>query len=252
MERTYSSWDLRQVLAAIPMRFSTSRRLAALAPLVAAACCWFAVPSWASTPPVTVASTGGCAQPQPVISLTGPAAIAPGQAATFTATAARRDPGGGSATLALTLPAGFRFGAPPPGAVLSGQDLSVPLPATAGTSVEVAVVAPSAATSTAVVSASHSVVAPPEGRCHRRLATSSSLLTTRVTAAAAPVDGTGSISVTAFQSAPSRDTGAPVTGAGSGLLRTSLVGFCLMLSGLVVLTGTRRNPHAEAIAAGRN
>jgi hypothetical protein len=37
----------------------------------------------------------------------------------------------------------------------------------------------------------------------------------------------------------------PTTGAASGMLRSSIIGICLMISGLVVITGRRRNPHAD-------
>ncbi len=35
----------------------------------------------------------------------------------------------------------------------------------------------------------------------------------------------------------------PSTGAGDGILRSTMVGLCLMLSGLMVVIGMRRNPH---------
>jgi hypothetical protein len=36
----------------------------------------------------------------------------------------------------------------------------------------------------------------------------------------------------------------PVTGVGTGVLRSSIIGICLMISGLIVVTGYRRSPHA--------
>ena len=43
---------------------------------------------------------------------------------------------------------------------------------------------------------------------------------------------------------PSR---VPVTGADAGVLRTLIIGSCLLCSGLIVVTGVKRNPHEVAL-----
>ncbi len=56
----------------------------------------------------------------------------------------------------------------------------------------------------------------------------------------------GQISDGPISVVPPQGATAPHTGAGDGIMRSTLVGLCLLLAGLVVLTAPRRNPHAEA------
>src|ERR1700737_471299 len=86
----YSAWDLRMVLALIPIRISGGRRLAAIVPVVAASIGWFTIPSWAAGVTNAAAATTGsghrmadvlssvaCPPPAPVVGISGPSAVAP-------------------------------------------------------------------------------------------------------------------------------------------------------------------------------
>lgn len=66
---------------------------------------------------------------------------------------------------------------------------------------------------------------------------------TTATSSTGTTESSGGVSVTT----PADSAVIPVTGAGSGLMRSSAVGLALMMGGLIIITAPRRNPHAEAV-----
>lgn len=263
-ERPYSAWDLRHILARIPIRMSRARRVAAIAPVVLAAVSWFVIPSWAAGPgaltyrglayeSAPALSAVACPPPAPVVSISGPAQIAPGATGTYTMTAQRGDATAGSpSSVTVTLPVGFSFGAPlPVGATDNGSSLTVTFTPSGPTQVQtiaVPIIAPGSPSTGDKIEVDHTASVVGDARCPDRTATSTSFLSVDVVAGAVAGVSTGPIGVAPSQAGvggPSLHS--PVTGINTGLARTLVIGLCLMLSGWIVITGIRRNPHAIAV-----
>lgn len=266
--RPYSAWDLRAVLAFIPMRLSTGRRLSALVPLILGAVGWFTIPSWAAelthasgpgqgAHMATVLSAVACPPPVPVVGILGPPAVGSGQTATYIVTAQREDEAAGApSVVVIDVPSGFSFAAPPPGATVSGSSMTVTLngtPPTQAASIPIGIVAPAELSEQNPIKVALTATAPSNARCPSRQAQSQSVMRTGVVPAGA-VAGvqSGPINVSAPQPiAPGPSLHSPVTGVNTGMLRAGAVGLALIVAGLIVITGIRRNPHAMALRARR-
>jgi hypothetical protein len=264
----YSAWDLRVVLAMIPVRVSGRRRLAAIAPVVFAAVAWFTIPSWAAglTPAgaalgpshrvADVLSSVACPPPAPVVGISGPSSILVGQTGTYTVTVQRQDNDASApSVVVVTVPAGFGFASPPSGATVDTSTLTVSFGNTSPSqlqSLPVSISAPQTTSTQNTISVTNTATSAGDARCPTRSAVSQSAVRTDVVATGVAGTTTDGVSVAASETGlPGGNLHSPVTGLNTGILRTTTIGLCLIISGFVVVGGIRRNPHADAIMARR-
>lgn len=202
--------------------------------------------TYPSPPVTTCVHPAPCVTPTPAVSITGPATITAGQDVTYTVVARN----GGSASVypssvTVTLPQGFTATATSPKGQVSGQTITFTLPElAAGASQTMTITAsvPANQTTGAAV-ASVTMVGTDNSQipdCGHPQASTSAQTSGNVEAGAVqganqgPVSGTAPIVAT------------PSTGSGGiDLLRSAVLGLALIASGLIVMTGARRDPRAR-------
>ena len=192
-----------------------------------------------TSPPVTTCvHPEVCTQPTPTLTMTGPQTLTAGQASTYTVTAGN----GGTqpvspVSVAVTVPSGFAITGTSPAAAVTGGVATFDvgsLAAGQNVTLSVTVTVPSTASGAAAASAvmtatDHSTIPDcPHPSASVNASTSGNVVVGQVQ---------GVQSVTGV-------VAVPVTGSGgTGLLRSSITGLALLVSGLIVVTGWRRDPH---------